>query len=204
MTKSDYIIWVWFRKPPYSIISDMKLILVRHGETEDNVKRIFQGKIGGKLTQKGIEQSRHVAKHLKEEHKIDMVFCSPLDRCVETLETILAEYPIEGEIIMSKLIEERDLGEYAGMEYEMIDWEDVNQDNKINREMGVESLADMEKRVNLFLEDLKLEKNDQTVLIVSHSGPIKIMINKLTGKNVEEIEIENSSIAEFDFNTEEV
>jgi broad specificity phosphatase PhoE len=176
----------------------MKLILVRHGETEANVKHILQGKEGGKLTLKGREQIKHLAKHLKEDHKIDMVFCSPLDRCVETLNIILDEYPIEGEIFMSKLIEERDFGEYTGVETHLIDWEELNKDNKINREMEVESLADMEKRVDLFLEDLKLEDEDKTILVVSHHGPIRIMVSRLTGKNSEEIEIENGSALVFE------
>jgi len=181
----------------------MKLIIVRHGETIANSKKILQGKEGGKLTKKGIEQAKEVGRHLKECHKIDMVFCSPLDRCVETLNNILEEYPIEGEVFMSKLIEERDLGEYVGVEHDLVDWDEVNQDNKINREMGVESWRDVKKRVELFMEDLKLEDGDKTILIVSHAGPIRIMVNKATGKDLayEEIEVNNGQIMEFDYET---
>lgn len=182
----------------------MKLIIVRHGQTIANSKKIIQGKIGGKLTKKGIEQAKEVGRHLKEHHQIDMVFCSPLNRCVETLNYILEEYPIEGEILMSKLIEERDFGEYSGMEEHMINWEEIDQDNKINKAMGVESWKDMGKRVELFLEDLKLEDNEKTILIVSHGGPIKIMINKLTNKESldDEVEVNNGQIFEFDYDTE--
>jgi probable phosphoglycerate mutase len=201
-TKSDYNIGAGFRKQPYSIISDMKLILARHGETIANSKQILQGKEGGKLTKKGIEQAKHLGKHLKEHHKIDMVFCSPLDRCVETLEHVLSEYPIEGEILMSKLIEERDFGEYTGVETFMIDWNEMNKESKINREMGLESIAEMEKRVHLFLEDLKLENEDATVLVLSHSGTIRTMINKITGQEIEKIEIENATAIEFDYRAE--
>ncbi len=148
----------------------MKLILVRHGETEENVKHVLQGKSGGKLTEKGIEQAKNLGKHLKENHKIDMVFCSPLGSCVETLNNILEEYPIEGEIFMSKLIEK----------------------------MKVESLADFVKRVNLFLEDLKLENENSTILVISHEGPIKIMVAKITGKKYEEMKVPNGSISVFE------
>lgn len=177
----------------------MKLILVRHSETEDNIKHVFQGKNDGKLTKKGREQARELGKELKEKHKkIDMIFCSPLGRCVETLNNILDEYPIEGPVFMSKLIEERDLGEYTGMETCLIDWDELNQDNKINREMGVESSADLKKRSNLFLEDLKLEDKDSNILVVSHSGPIKMMINILTGKDLDEFDVKNGSITVFE------
>ena len=176
----------------------MKLILVRHGETEQNLNHFIQGKDGGKLTQKGIDQAKKTGKELKEKYKIDMIFCSPLKRCVDTLENILGEDPIEGPIFMSKLIEERDFGEYTGMESVLVDWDELDKDNKINEEMGVESLVDLEKRVNLFLEDLKLEDNDSTILVLSHDGPIKIMISKITGKDLEEISVENAAINEFE------
>ncbi len=182
----------------------MKLILVRHGETIANSKKILQGKEDGKLTEKGIEQAKEIGRHLKDHHKVDMVFCSPLGRCVETLNNILAEYPIEGEIFMSKLIEERDFGEFTGTESRMIDWEDLNQDNKVNREMGVESWNEVKKRVELFLEDLKLEDENKTILIVSHAGPIRVMINKIKNEDLpyDEIEVKNGQAMEFDYDTE--
>ena len=176
----------------------MKLILIRHGESEANANHILQGQTEGKLTAKGIEQSKKAGKKLKEKYKIDMVFCSPLKRTMETLENILSEYPIEGEIFISKLLMERDFGEYSEMETHLIDWEEIDQDNKINKELGVESLAELQKRTNLFLEDLKLEKENLTILVVSHSGPIKMMISKITGKEFDEISVENASPVVFE------
>ena len=176
----------------------MKLILIRHGETEGNANHIVGGLDDSKLNKKGIEQAKKAGKELKEKYKIDMIFCSPLKRCVETLENILGEYPFEGQIFMSKLIEERDFGEYVGMEDVMVDWEDINKINKINREMGVESLPKLEKRINLFLEDLKLEDENSTVLVVSHDWAIRMMISKITGKDIDEIKVENATILAFE------
>ena len=174
----------------------MKLIIVRHGETVANTKRIVQGRESNKLTEKGKEQAKEAGKQLKK-HKIDMVFCSPLDRCVETLENIMTECEVDGEIFMSNLVEERFMGEYVGSNLDHINWQEIDEDNKINREMGVESLVDFKKRVELFLEDLKLEDGEKTVLIVSHEGPVKMMVNKITGK---EMEIKNAQVIELDYN----
>lgn len=178
----------------------MKLIIVRHGETDENAKKIIQGQTDNSLNEKGRKQAKEIGRQLKEKQKIDMVFCSPLKRCQETLEEILSEYPIEGEICMSCLIQERDFGEYTGMETCLINWDEMYEDNKLNQEMGVESLSKLEKRVELFLEDLKLEGDEKTVLIVSHGGPIMAMINKLSGKNLRypEATINNGEIMEFD------
>jgi len=176
----------------------MKLILIRHGETQENLDHILMGKNDGKLTQKGIDETKKIGKELKEKYKIDMVFCSPLKRCVDTLNCILDEYPIEGPVFMCKLLEERDFGEYTGVNRDDIDWNEIDQNNKINRQMGVEPLIDLVKRVDLFLEDLKLEDENSTVLVVSHYTPIKIMISKITGKKFDEIDVANTEIMEFD------
>jgi len=179
----------------------MKLILLRHGETDANKNGIIQGVDDNKLNETGINQAREVGKELKKKFKVDMVFCSPLIRCVETLNNILEECPIEGEIVMCKLIQERDYGEYSGMSNKMVNKEDLNNDNTINQEMGLESLESLSKRTLLFLEDLKLEDENKTILVISHHGPIKIMVNKLTGKKLDEIKIENAQIMEFDYDT---
>lgn len=181
----------------------MKLILVRHGEVEANVKEIILGSDESNLTQKGKEQIKKLGKELKEKYKIDMIFCSPIGRCIKTLDGVLEEYPIEGPIFMSKLIEERDFGEYSGIEIKMIDWDEINKENKINREMGVETITDFRKRVNLFLEDLKLEENNLTVLLIIHAGTIRMINDILTGEKFENgKKFDNCSITEFDYQTE--
>jgi len=180
----------------------MKLILIRHGESEANCDRKLAVE-ETKLTQKGIRQAKETGKKLKEKYKIDMVFCSPLKRCVETLESILVEFPIEGPIFMSKLIIERELGEYKGIDFQLIDFEELDQKNKINDEMGVESLVDLKKRINLFLEDLKLEDESSTILVVSHHGPIRMIVNELTGKSIDEIKVNNAEIMEFELKIED-
>jgi len=58
----------------------MRLILVRHGETEENVAKITQGHMPSKLTKQGIEQAKKLALRLKDE-KIDKIFVSDLKRC---------------------------------------------------------------------------------------------------------------------------
>jgi len=180
----------------------MKLILVRHGETDANKNGIIQGINDNKLNEIGIKQAKEAGKELKKKFKIDMVFCSPLIRCVETLNNILEECPIEGEIIMCKLIQERDFGEYTGMNEKNVDKKEMNKVSKLNEEMGIETIESLEKRTLLFLEDLKLEDENKTILVVSHHGPIKIIVNKLTGKKLDEIKIENGKIIEFDYKTE--
>ena len=69
-----------------------RLLLVRHGETVDNVNRIMQGQTQGRLTLNGIEQARELGRQLRGEH-IDVFLSSDLARAVETLRIIVEERP---------------------------------------------------------------------------------------------------------------
>ena len=69
-----------------------RLLLVRHGETVDNVNRIMQGQTQGRLTLNGIEQARELGRQLRGEH-IDVFLSSDLARAVETLRIIMEERP---------------------------------------------------------------------------------------------------------------
>ena len=57
----------------------MKLILVRHGETNENKNKIVQGFLNTTLSKIGIQQAKKVANRLKDE-KIDFAYSSDLDR----------------------------------------------------------------------------------------------------------------------------
>jgi alpha-ribazole phosphatase len=55
------------------------IYLVRHGETEWNVKKITQGQSESYLTEKGVEQAKETAEKLKDV-KFDAIFSSDLNR----------------------------------------------------------------------------------------------------------------------------
>ena len=69
-----------------------RLLLVRHGETVDNVNKIMQGQTPGRLTLLGMEQARELGRQLRSEH-IDVFLSSDLARAVETLRIIMEERP---------------------------------------------------------------------------------------------------------------
>ena len=86
----------------------MRLIIVRHGQTDYNVKRIAQGQLNNPLNETGMEQARKVAKRLKDE-KIDVVYCSDLKRTRMTAEEIMKHHP-DVPVHYVKEIREMDMG----------------------------------------------------------------------------------------------
>ncbi len=70
----------------------MRLILVRHWETEENKRREVQGHKHGKLSSLGIKQAKRVAQRLKKE-KINFIFSSDLARASDTAKEIHKFHP---------------------------------------------------------------------------------------------------------------
>lgn len=139
----------------------MKLIIVRHGETEENVKGICQGQTPGTLTPKGIEQAKKLALRLKSEH-IDAAYSSDQKRASDTAKQILKFHP-HLKLQLDKRLRERSLGHYEGHPFPK-DWDWKSLPN------NVESDKMMVERLRLFVNDIAKNHPSQTVLVVCHGG----------------------------------
>ena len=90
----------------------MRLILVRHGQSEGNASGIVQGHLDFGLTDIGILQAEATAERLRDE-KIDRIIASPLKRAFLTAELIAAPHGIEVEPVPDLM--EYNLGEVSGL-----------------------------------------------------------------------------------------
>jgi broad specificity phosphatase PhoE len=165
----------------------MRLILTRHGQTEENKKRILQGHMQGQLSELGIEQAKKLAKKLSEE-KIDCIYSSDLARAVDTAKEIVKFHP-EIEIKTSNKLRETDFGEWSGMKYNEID-PDKPPDN-------LESEGSLQKRVVELLEEIYKEHKYKTVVIVAHFGPLSVAIChylEIPVKNMKRIRQDNVAL----------
>ena len=162
----------------------MRLLLVRHGETEENKAGIIQGWLPGKLTSLGIKQAQQLAKRLKW-LKIDYAVSSDLTRCVDTAKEILKYHP-QTKLTLDSRIRERNLGVFQGKKRNKSDWEALPDDgNKYFRTPeGGESFAEVQKRVNKFLKELIKKHSQDTVLIVTHGGTLIVFQSLLEGKDI--------------------
>lgn len=96
------------------------LVLVRHGQSEWNSKRIFSGQGNPKLTSQGIEEAKRSGQLLKSKLlKFDLAYSSRLERARKTLDLILAEMEQSHlHIIEDKRFNERDYGDLTGITVE--------------------------------------------------------------------------------------
>lgn len=93
------------------------LVLVRHGQSEWNLKNLFTGWKDPDLTEKGVEEAKEGGRALNEHGmKYDVAFTSDLTRAQRTLGFILDEIDQKDiEIIQDQALNERDYGDLAGL-----------------------------------------------------------------------------------------
>jgi len=98
-------------------MSERLLVLVRHGQSEWNLKNLFTGWKDVDLTDTGIAEARAAGKKLKaRDLKFDVAFTSDLKRAQRTLDLILEEMGQSGiPITRNQALNERDYGELVGL-----------------------------------------------------------------------------------------
>jgi broad specificity phosphatase PhoE len=174
----------------------MKLILVRHGETEWNVRHRVQGEADIPLNRKGLGQARKVGLRLKSE-QIDIIYSSSMKRARQTTNAIVKFHKVP--VVYSDMIRERRFGKLGGLpseEYRRIR-EQSGLPFHLYRPPGGENYVDLQKRVRRFLATIKKKHGKLTVLVVSHGGIIRTTIATLTQRplaSVHEIEQHNTAV----------
>lgn len=160
----------------------MKLIIVRHGQTEENARRLMQGQRGGQLNLVGKEQAQRVARRLKDE-KIDIAFVSDLRRAVETAQEILAYHP-ETPVTYSPDLRERSYGIFEGstVESHIHAREQSGLSFHEYRPAGGESFQEVQQRIARFYHQLCTAHPEDTTLVVSHGNTIAALLLHLLKK----------------------
>ena len=98
-------------------MSDRLLVLVRHGQSDWNLKNLFTGWKDPDLTELGIKEARDAGRKLKAQgFKFDIAFTSVLKRAQHTLDLMLAEIGQTGLPTRKDLaLNERDYGDLSGL-----------------------------------------------------------------------------------------
>ncbi len=160
----------------------MKLILTKHGITEENIKGIHQGWSPGTLSREGWEQARKLATRLKDMH-IDTIYTSDLARSLNTAKEI-AKYHEEARFIPDKRLRERTAGTFDGkpsMTGKSDDFSDLS-----TRAGGGESYKEVWERLKDFYSSILNAYSSETVLAVGHGGSIMLLEGIIRGMPIED------------------
>ena len=161
-----------------------RLLLVRHGETELNSAERYWGHTDVKLSAAGLRQAERLRNLLAAE-KIDAVYSSQLGRARVTAEIIVSGRQLA--VITCPELREVNFGKLEGLTFAEISqlypevtklW--TERDPGL-RYPGGESVSDFNHRVSQFLSRLEKHKPEETVIIVAHSGSLRVLMCHLLG-----------------------
>lgn len=161
-----------------------KLLLVRHGLTEFNSTRRFAGYSDVELSPEGQRQVERLRDRLANE-KIDAIYCSDLKRALATATVISSGHRIE--TVTCSELREINYGDAEGLTFDEINqrYPDLAKAiRNFNLELefpGGESFKGFIQRTITFLDKLEKHESSATILVVSHSGVLRVLLCELLG-----------------------
>ena len=164
----------------------VNILLIRHGETDSNKKKIIMGHLNVPLNSNGIEQAKSCGKYLKKIFpNISAIYSSTLLRAQETITLVVKELNFEASVKYDTSLTERSFGELEGLSvqdvYSRLLNESGNYDVSIKPPNG-ESGIDFYKRVSDGIENIINDKSwdkDGTILVLTHGGTIRHILGYL-------------------------
>jgi broad specificity phosphatase PhoE len=164
-------------------VATTTFVLVRHGETDWNRERRFQGHADAPLNEAGRRQAAALADALAGEH-FAAVYSSPLRRALETAEIVAArlDLPVEARDGLMEV----DVGSWSGLTTAEVEkrfpdgfnhWAETRAggwtDGETYEELGARVVRD--------LRALAERHPEETVLAVTHGGPIRSVLAAAAG-----------------------
>jgi ribonuclease H / adenosylcobalamin/alpha-ribazole phosphatase len=152
--------------------------LLRHGQTPMSVQKRYAGRTDAPLTEVGVQQAAAAAKRLASAG-LGVIVTSPLLRTVQTAQAVAA---VTGAaVVTDDGFRETDFGAWEGLTFAEVRerWPAEISAWLADPEVappGGESFTDVSARVTAALDGVLAARAGQTVLIVSHVTPIKMLV----------------------------
>jgi ribonuclease H / adenosylcobalamin/alpha-ribazole phosphatase len=169
-----------------------RMLLVRHGETPHTVEKRFSGPGGADpgLTDTGRAQARAAAAYVAGLDHVDALLCSPMRRTRETAEVLGAELGLEPQVADGW--RECAFGEWDGHTFAEVQraWPDQLDAWLASTSVappGGESFDACARRVRTARDKVLAAYPGQTVVVVTHVTPVKLMVRSVLNAPVESI-----------------
>lgn len=173
------------------------LVLLRHGQSDWNLKNLFTGWKDPDLTEKGVEEAKGAGERLKAAgYHFDIAFTSELSRAQRTLTLALEELGQSGLQTMRHIaLNERDYGDLSGLNKDDAREKWGEEQVHIWRRSydtpppGGESLKDTGARVwPYYIHTIQPRVlRGETVLVAAHGNSLRALVMALEGMSGEEI-----------------
>jgi len=184
----------------------MRLIIIRHGESEWNRIGRYQGQADAELSEMGLRQAEALAGRLRNE-RFDAIFTSPLQRAARTA-TAVAQYHPTVPFFTEAALLEIDHGAWQGLLLDEVRerYDDGLREWRMHptraQMPGGESFSNILKRVLDFKERLLREFPAGSVLVSTHDVVVKILVADALGMNMDRINriwVTNASVSVVEY-----
>lgn len=172
---------------------NMKLYIIRHGETDWNVKRRFQGRSDIELNEEGRRLARVTAEALKD-IPFTKIITSPLKRAYET--AIIMKGNRDIPVIKDERIIEISFGEYEGLccgkegynipDPAFMNFFDAPLEYKPPK--GAESIEELRNRTADFFDEIITDKSmeNETILVSTHGAALRGILSHIYNIGIED------------------
>lgn len=180
-----------------------KLLLIRHAETDDNLNKRYCGFSNPPLNVFGIAQAKNLARQLKD-FEVTAVYASSLLRATQTAEIVFPDF----EIKTMPEFQEYNFGIFEGLTHSEIvenyptlyrDW--ISNPSNILLPKS-ERFEEFKKRVYGALSSIISLNKNKTIALISHSGPIRLILCEVRGLSLEkfwEVSQRNATFSVIDY-----
>lgn len=179
-----------------------EIILVRHGETAENAREIFRGRLDVELNQTGRRQAQLLSAHLKA-LKVESIYSSPLKRALQTARCIARPHHLDVRLVQELV--DFSYGNWEGLTQEQAKrnhpelydrW--IRSPQRVKMPCG-ERLSQVKRRASQAIN--KVLNHDRCIL-VSHRVPLKVLICgllELPNSHFWNIRIDLAGITTFEY-----
>ncbi len=173
--------------------------LIRHGETFWNRMGRWQGHAAVPLNEEGMHQARLLADYLlPQSNQITAIYASDLKRASDTAQALADR--LKKPLHHDARLREIDVGEWQGLTGDEIRawdgerFETVQRDPFGTQRPGGESLDQVAERALAFLKEVVQQHTEGYVLVISHGGTIRTILQRLAVVGEGRIWVDNTSI----------
>lgn len=159
-----------------------KIIFESHATSADNENQLASGWNDIDLSELGLEQARAIGERYQD-NPPDMVFCSDLQRSYKTAALAFVDQSVP--IIVDSRLRECDYGDLTQAPKDKV-WAERAQRIEVPFENG-ESYRETSKRMKEFLDEIRDNFTDETIMIIGHRATQYGLEEHIQGKKLEDI-----------------
>jgi len=181
-----------------------RLVLIRHGQSEANLRAVFAGHTNAPLTEMGEKQAALTAAYICSKYQVDEVYASDLLRAFHTGKAVADQLGLQ--TVPDQALREIYAGAWENRPFqELIDKKDKNYETwrfdigKATCTDG-ESVAELQLRIVAELKKIAEDQQGKTVVIATHATPIRVFQCHCEGKPIQDLReiswVSNASVTE--------